>query len=148
VAELLEEIRSRCAVAVHVRRGDYVRNARTNEFHGLCTPEYYQAAAKYVVDRIDEPTFLVFSDEPEWVQANLKLGRPTIYVTHDGNCAPHHDMWLMSQCSHHIIANSSFSWWGAWLCRNEKKMVVAPKRWFRDPKVNTSDLIPECWITI
>jgi hypothetical protein len=147
-AALAEQVRNRPAVAVHVRRGDYVRDARTNEFHGLCPLEYYQEAARKIAERIANPSFLVFSDEPDWVRENLKLGWPTTYMTHDGGCTPHQDMWLMSQCSHHIIANSSFSWWGAWLCRNDSKFVIAPARWFADPKVDTRGLLPDGWMRI
>lgn len=147
-AKLLERVQDLPSVAVHVRRGDYARNPRTNEFHGQCPIEYYQEAVQRIADRVADPSFFVFSDDPDWARDNLKLGWPTTYVTHDGGCSPHHDMWLMSHCSHHIIANSSFSWWGAWLCRNDGKVVIAPARWFRDAKHNTDDLIPEGWTRI
>jgi len=133
------------AVAVHVRRGDYASVAYTHDFHGLCSPEYYQEAARRIADQITNPAFFVFSDEPDWARDNLQLGWPTTYVTHGGGCAPHQDIWLMSRCAHHIIANSSFSWWGAWLCRNEAKIVVAPRRWFADAALDTRDLIPADW---
>ena len=147
-AALVKQVRNRPAVAVHVRRGDYVKDARTNEFHGLCPLEYYQEAARRIAKRVADPSFFVFSDEPEWVRDNLKLGWPTTYVTHDGGCTPHQDMWLMSQCSHHIIANSSFSWWAAWLCRNDARFVIAPALWFADSKVDSRDLIPDGWVRI
>lgn len=145
VASLMEPMRSQPAVSVHVRRGDYATDTRTRAFHGLCPPEYYREAVRRIAERVVDPTLYVFSDEPDWVRDNLKLDRPTIYVTHEAGCTPHHDMWLMSQCSHHIIANSSFGWWGAWLCRDDAKIVIAPLRWFTDPNVDTRDLIPDGW---
>ena len=148
VAALFGQVRNPSAVAVHVRRGDYVRNSKTNEFHGLCPIEYYVDAAKRIADQVANPLFFVFSDDPGWVRDNLKLDWPMIQVAHEPHCTPHQDIWLMSQCSHHIIANSSFSWWGAWLCRNEDKIVIAPRRWFGDPKINTVDLIPQGWTRI
>jgi len=148
VVELLNRVEGSPAVAIHVRRGDYAENPRTNEFHGLCPIEYYQEAVQLIADRVADPSFFVFSDDPDWVQENLKLAWPTTYVTHGANCSPHQDMWLMSHCAHHIIANSSFSWWGAWLCRNEGQVVIAPARWYRDTKYNTDDITPKGWIRI
>jgi hypothetical protein len=144
-ARLVDQARAPGAAALHVRRGDYITNVRTREFHGICPIEYYQEAARRIAACAAEPCFLVFSDDPDWASQNLKLGWPTTYVTHDGGCSAHQDMWLMSQCSHHVIANSSFSWWGAWLCQNDDKRVFAPDPWFRDTTVNTDDLIPEGW---
>lgn len=145
VESLLARVRNPSAVAVHVRRGDYARNPRTNEFHGLCPIEYYLDAARRIADRVADPSFFVFSDDPEWVRENLRLDWPMTQVTHDAGCTPHQDMWLMSQCSHHIIANSSFSWWGAWLCPNENKIVVAPIKWFTQAQYSANDLIPDTW---
>jgi hypothetical protein len=147
-SELLERAREPHVVALHVRRGDYVKDARTHEFHGVCTIEYYREAATRIAASVIEPSFLVFSDDPDWVRSNLRLDWPTTYVTHNGGCSPHQDMWLMSQCSHHIIANSSFSWWGAWLCQSKEQCVIAPARWFTDPKLDTRGLIPERWTRI
>jgi Glycosyl transferase family 11 len=145
---ILSQAREVPAVAVHVRRGDYANHPHTNEYHGLCSIEYYQEAARRIAEQVPGATFFFFSDDPDWVRDNLKLDWPMIQVTHDGGCAPHEDMWLMSQCSHHIVANSSFSWWGAWLCQREDKIVIAPSQWFRNPKIDTSDLIPEGWTRI
>ena len=147
-AALLDRVNSSAAVAIHVRRGDYVNNPSTHEFHGVCPLEYFLEAARRIADRVTDPQFFIFSDDPDWVRDNLRLAWPMTLVMHNGDCAPHQDMWLMSRCSHHIIANSSFSWWGAWLSSNEDKMVIAPRRWFRDPKHFTGDLIPEAWTRI
>jgi hypothetical protein len=148
VTALLDRVQRPNSVALHVRRGDYAANPRTQAFHGLCPIEYYWEAVHRIADQVVDPSFFVFSDDPAWVRENLKLDWPTTYVTHGGDCLPHHDMWLMSLCAHHVIANSSFSWWGAWLCRNEKKIVLAPARWFTDDRYNHKDITPEGWTRI
>ena len=147
-AQIMPQLRELRPIALHVRRGDYAHNRVTNAFHGLCSIEYYKEAAARIAEQVPDPAFLLFSDDLDWARDNLKLKWPTTYVQHDITCSPHQDMWLMSHCSHHIIANSSYSWWGAWLCSNEDKIVIAPKRWFKDPKSNTDDLIPEGWTRI
>jgi hypothetical protein len=136
------------AISVHVRRGDYVTNTVTHEYHGVCSPEYYAGACTLVAKRVHTPHFLVFSDEPDWAASELKLPGRTTVVAHDAACHPHDDIWMMSRCSHHVIANSSFGWWGAWLGRNPSKTVVAPKRWFNGTAQQPEDLIPEHWIRL
>lgn len=131
------------AVSVHVRRGDYANDAKTTAFHGLCTIEYYQQAVDQIRSTVPGAHFFIFSDEPDWVEENLLLDGPTTLVP-PGHTGPE-DLWLMSQCRHQIIANSSFSWWGAWLNPNPDKLVIAPKRWFADESVDTTDLIPPEW---
>ncbi|MHB8121806.1 MAG: alpha-1,2-fucosyltransferase [Desulfuromonadaceae bacterium] len=142
--ELAEEIRTVNAVSMHVRRGDYVTDKKAGAMHGVCNLDYYQSAVGLVVQSLEYPHFFVFSDDPEWVAENLKLHHPVRYISNNGSMA-HEDLRLMSMCKHHVIANSSFSWWGAWLSTNPDKMVIAPKRWFNDPSINTSDLIPSDW---
>jgi hypothetical protein len=147
-AALLPQVLVQNTVAVHVRRGDYAENPRTNAFHGVCPIEYYRDAVNRIAQQFLTPSFFVFSDDPDWVRNHLKLDQPTTIVWHDGGCSPLQDIWLMRQCSHHIIANSSFSWWGAWLCQYGNKVVIAPKRWYTDAKYETGDLIPETWTRI
>lgn len=132
------------SVSLHVRRGDYVSNLNTNEIHGICTEEYYNECAYKITKLIDKPEFFVFSDDPEWVQAHLNLTRPFTIINHNPVEMPVWDMWLMSSCKHNIIANSSFSWWGAWLNNNPEKIVCAPKQWFAD-KSPAADIVPERW---
>lgn len=134
------------AVSVHVRRGDYVLNPSTSEFHGICSLEYYMKAIENIAARVERPHFYFFSDEPEWVRENLVTGYPATFIDHNGPDKAYEDMRLMSLCKHHVIANSSFSWWGAWLCENHEKIVIAPKKWFNKEDMNTKDLIPEKWI--
>lgn len=146
-AELVRQIALVNSVSLHVRRGDYASNPKNIATHGLCSIEYYRAAIIHIVKHIKSPNFFVFSDDIEWVKDNLKLDFPHQYVDHNQGKESYNDMRLMSLCKHNIIANSSFSWWGAWLNSNEKKLVIAPKQWFAH-KVNTSDLIPGGWLTL
>lgn len=132
------------AVSLHVRRGDYVTNLKTNATHGVCSLDYYQSAISYIAERIDQPYFFVFSDDLAWVKNNLKIDFPCQYIDHNHGAESYNDMRLMSMCKHHIIANSSFSWWGAWLGLNSEKIVIAPKRWFAN-SMTTSDLLPASW---
>ncbi len=132
------------SVAVHVRRGDYVSDRVTQMFHGTCSWEYYEQAMQLIRDRVRGARFFFFSDEPKWLLARQVNG-----AVIEG-LPPQEDMFLMSRCRHQIIANSSFSWWGAWLNRNPDKIVIAPKRWFANEKMErqTGDLIPSDWIRL
>jgi len=142
--ELADEIRAVNSVSLHVRRGDYVLCEKIRAKHGISSLEYYMRAEDRVAQTQERPHFFVFSDDPKWVADNLKLRHPARYVSHNGSMA-HEDLILMSLCRHHVIANSSFSWWGAWLSTGTDKLVIAPDRWFNDPSINTSDLIPSDW---
>ena len=135
------------SVMVHVRRGDYVSLAAAAANHGTCTPEYYRAALDLLRQTVPAPTLFVFSDDPAWATANLRFDVPTRYVSHNPPSEPDQDLRLMSACRHAIIANSSFSWWGAWLGQGERRVVIAPSRWFADGRP-TPDLIPTDWRTL
>jgi hypothetical protein len=143
-----KQITSTNAVSLHVRRGDYASDATTNQFHGLSPLEYYRRAIELVAGKVKAPHFFVFSDDPQWCKDNLATGHPTTYVTNNDGNTGHEDMRLMVQCQHHIIANSSFSWWGAWLDEKPKPIVVAPERWFNDPAVDTKDIYAKGWIKL
>lgn len=139
--ELLESIRNtEKSVAIHVRRGDYVRDIQTYNLMGeICTKEYYQEAVKqFDVDSL----FFVFSDDTAWCQRNLNLS-DVVYVSHNQGVDSWQDMVLMSACRHQIIANSSFSWWAAWLNQNPQKVVIAPSKWFND--IEDVELVPVSW---
>lgn len=142
---LLEQIRGTCSVALHVRRGDYVNNATASQFHGLCDMSYYLKAIDVLRSRLPEFHVYVFSDEPDWARNNLRLGVPTCVVDANPPGRGYLDMELMRHCRHHIIANSSFSWWGAWRSDNLGQQVLAPRRWFADAGVDTSDVVPSRW---
>jgi glycosyl transferase family 11 len=137
-----EAIAASTAVAVHVRRGDYVTDPGARSFLGTLPLDYYLAGAELMRDRTPDPRFFVFSDDPAWCRSHLRLGGPTTVVDHNQGRG-HDDLRLMALCRHHIIANSSFSWWGAWLASPEGQIVVAPERW--GAAGNAGDVIPDRW---
>lgn len=136
------------SVAIHIRRGDYVSNAVTNEFHGLCGLEYYYKCIANIAKMIKNPTFYVFSDDIDWCKEHLKIDYSVEFVNYNQGEMAFEDLRLMSLCKHNIIANSSFSWWGAWLNQNDNKIVFAPQQWFSSYKADTKDLIPANWIKL
>jgi len=136
------------AVSLHVRRGDYVTNAHTAQYHGVCSLDYYRLAVDYIAERVSKPYFFVFSDDPDWVRNNLTMEHPMTIVAANSADRGVWDMTLMKSCRHHVVANSSFSWWGAWLNPSEEKIVIAPKLWFSGASLDTRDLIPSSWIRL
>jgi len=146
-AELKLEIANTQSISLHVRRGDYVSDSKTGKIMDVCSLEYYHKAISYMVERIERPVFYVFSDDIPWVRQNLSVTFPCIYVDHNSQAESYRDMQLMSLCRHHVIANSSFSWWGAWLSSNPDKIVIAPRSWFRNGN-DDRDLIPDAWIRL
>ena len=134
------------AVSVHVRRGDYASKPQLENLLGLLPPEYYQRAGQTIAAARPSAEFFVFSDDPEWARRNLRFERPVHFVAHNGPEAPHEDLRLMSLCRHHIVANSSLSWWGAWLCAIAEKIVVAPQPWFQ--RLPMPDLVPQGWLRL
>ena len=143
--KLADNIASCNSVSIHVRRGDYVSDPDIQRVHGTCDLQYYQDCVKRILDEIPSPHFFAFSDDPPWVREHLPIPVPLVIVDHNRG-KDYEDLRLMSQCKHHIIANSSFSWWGAWLSPGRDKMVFAPKNWFAGGERDTRDLIPEDWI--
>ena len=136
------------SVAVHIRRGDYISNRNNVAFHGICPLSYYSDAVERIRAQFAAAHFYVFSDDPSWVRENFPCDSSFTIVDHNTPDNAAEDLRLMTLCKHHIIANSTFSWWGAWLCRNPGKVVIAPQRWFNDPRMNSQDLIPDTWIRI
>lgn len=143
----VSQINNTNSVSIHIRRGDYIVDKKTNAYHGSCTLDYYRKAVGIIKGKIDNPYFFIFSDDIPWVKNNLKIDCNVIFVSKEG-MKDYEEMILMSKCKHNIIANSSFSWWGAWLNNNSKKIVIAPKKWFNNPRINIKDLIPKKWIKI
>lgn len=121
------------SVAVHIRRGDYVTDVNANYLMGVLSVDYYQRAIAYIKQHINNPTFYFFSDDLDWVKENIKTDTPTYYVNNNPDYV---DLDLMRNCKHNIIANSTFSWWGAFLNRNPNKIVIAPKKWSARDDVN------------
>jgi hypothetical protein len=139
-----ETIASSCAVSIHVRRGDYAANPATLKMHGLCSLDYYQRAISHIASRVERPKFFVFSDDMEWSMANLKIPFETCYVGAQQKLPAREDLRLMSLCRHHVIANSTFSWWAAWLNSRVDKIVCAPQQWFADSQ-DVGSLFPTEW---
>lgn len=142
---LLENMRKENSVSIHVRRGDYIDIANQGVYGEICTKGYYKNAIDYINKNVEEPHYYLFSDDIDWVRGNLYQEGMTI-VANNRNGASYKDMFLMSQCKHHIIANSTFSWWGAWLSESEKNIVVAPVRWFQNHE--TTDIICKRWVQV
>ncbi len=148
---LANEIRESNAVCLHIRRLHGVSGSEVDcsavKKHGILSLEYYSRGLRYLAKRCSNLRCFIFSDSPAWVEKNLRLPYPTTFVTHSHGLEgkDYEDLRLMSQCKNYIIANSSFSWWGAWLCANPEKVVIAPKTWFNEPGLDTRDLIPDRW---
>lgn len=136
------------SVSIHIRRGNYISNPKLNKIHGTCSLEYYQECVRRIAEKIAFPHFFVFSDDPRWVRENLNLEHPTTFISHNDAGKDYEDLRLMSMCQHQIIANSTFSWWAAWLNPNPNKIILAPRRWFNDASADTQDLLPDDWIKV
>lgn len=145
--DLADQINGSAVISLHVRRGDIAANPASLAFHGLCSLDYYRRAIEYITARIDDPEFYIFSDDIPWVKENLSLSQPCHYIDHNSGSESYNDMHLMSLCKHHIIANSSFSWWGAWLNPSPEKIVIAPEKWFASD-FDSTDIIPEDWVKL
>jgi len=137
------------SISLHIRRSDFI-SSKFHTIHGACTVEYYKKAVEYIVNKINDPIFFIFSDDIEWARINLNLSYPSEFVAGNLGGKSYLDMQLMCQCKHNIIANSSFSWWAAWLNSNPEKVVIGPKQWFSNEDMNaqTNDLIPNTWIRL
>jgi len=144
---IFDSIRGSNSVSVHVRRGDYVSIPRIAQTHGICSLDYYRKAIQLMMSRLDNPSFFIFSDDSDWTRKNILINAHTEYVAHNNADSAFQDLRLMTLCQHQIIANSSFSWWGAWLNYNHNKIVVAPKLWFLDSR-DASCIVPQSWIRI
>lgn len=140
----LNRIKSSISISIHIRRGDYL-DPRFSDLNVIRTNEYYFCAINYIEGKIDKPLFFIFSDDIPWAKKNF-LGDKFLFVEGNINNTSHLDIYLMSQCKHNIIANSTFSWWGAWLNNNPNKIVTAPKNWTH--KVLSSQICPPEWIFI
>ena len=137
------------SVSVHVRRGDLVSNPRTNHMHGTIELDYYRETLLKMVKKLRNPIFFLFSDEPSWAIEHLPTEKLDIRpVDHNGPDKDYADLHLMSQCRHHVLANSTFSWWAAWLAKNPEKIVLYPKNWFRAGHHDPIDIFPNSWHSI
>ena len=143
-----EIIKQHISISIHVRRGNYVSNPKVSKVHGVMPIEYYKKAIAHINNEVQNAFFILFSDDSDWVKnhlaKNLLPNDNYIVIDHNKGDGSYNDMRLMSLCSHNIIANSSFSWWGAWLNQHKEKIVIAPENWFSTNK-NTKDLYPKSW---
>jgi glycogen synthase len=144
----LANILQSSAIALHIRRGDYVTNPLAAVRHGVPSLSYYRHAMDYIASRVADPVFYVFSDDHDWVRDNLRHPAPLVQITVNGPEHGFRDIRLMSACKHHILANSSFSWWGAWMNTSADKIVIAPTPWFLDKGLDTRDLLPPGWMAL
>lgn len=145
---LLARIQADNAICVHVRRGDYVANPVNVAYHGALDLSYYRRALEALGAAAEGAVLYVFSDDPAWCREHLALDRPTVVVEPSHPDRPWEDLRLMSACRHFVVANSSFSWWGAWLSTFADKRVVAPKVWFAGADHDTRDLCPPDWMRL
>lgn len=143
---LLYKIRHSNSVSIHIRRGDYLKGNNEFLYGGICTQVYYAEAIRQMRELLtEEPFFIYFTDDPEWVKETFNLDKVQL-VGWNKEKDSWQDMCLMAACRHHIIANSSFSWWGAWLGNFSGKKVMAPATWLNGMK--TPDIFPKEWIKI
>lgn len=165
--DLNEKIKFHESTAIHIRRGDYINNDETNQLHEVCSLDYYNKSITYIAERVSNPHFFIFSNDLQWVKEKFQINFPITIIEYNNGFRSYEDLRLMSQCKHNIIANSSFSWWGAWLNQNPDKIVCVPQQWFRkkyqdtkyslpkdcipwykDDFLDTKDLIPKNWIQL
>lgn len=132
------------SVSIHIRRDDYLSDKFNKGFGGICTIDYYQRAVEYLSELYENLSFFIFSDDMQWAKENILI-KNCIFVNHNAREDSWQDMYLMHCCKHNIIANSTFSWWGAYLNKNPHKTIIAPKVWWNGIK---DDVVPEGWIRL
>ncbi len=148
----IEQYKKKNSVFVGVRRGDYLKDSRARKHYGVSDPMYYKKAVEYIRNRVEEPTFIFFSDDIVWVKKYITpqyLGIQKEYIEYREDNDIYNDfeeLFVMSSCKHAIISNSTFNFWGAWLIGHNNKIIVAPKEWFKDEK--PIDIVPENWIRL
>ncbi len=148
IAELAKAIlQEPDSVSIHFRRGDYISNAKAAQFHGALSDSYYKESIEFLKQQSKSCRYFVFSDEPAWVREKAPIAQPYTLIDSTQSSAAQ-ELWLMSLCKHHIIANSSFSWWGAWL-GSQHGLTLAPKNWFKDPQASAQEsIIPSNWVRL
>lgn len=141
----LKQMAGKNSISVHIRRDDYVSEPET---YLLMTEDYYIRAADYIAARVPNSHFYIFSDDMDWTKRNIHLKYPHTFIENNRGADSYNDMRLMSACKHNIIANSSFSWWGAWLNANPDKIVIAPNVWLNDGGAWGRHIIPKEWVQL
>lgn len=139
-----EEMEKSNSVMIHIRRGDYLSNHKSNEIHGLCSVDYYYRSIIELEKINKNMKYFIFSDDMDWVKKNLKIDGNIKYIENIEN--PTDNVILMSNCKYHVIANSSFSWWGAWLSKANN--IIAPNSWFKTKNISSEDILPTQWVKL
>jgi len=142
----ISKIKSNTSISIHVRRGDYVNNKDKNNLHNALSLDYYYSAVNFCLKRIPSCRFFIFSDDIDWCSRSFTFINEPEFVYVDRKNRDVEELVLMSLCNHHIIANSSYSWWGAWLNPSTTKMVISPEKWFINSTMEILDLIPDTWL--
>jgi hypothetical protein len=142
-----DEITNSNSVGVHIRRGDYIKSP----LHNVCSISYFRKAIRYLQDRLDSPSFFIFSNDMEWCLNNIGISECRYVNSKPSPFASLVDFHLMRLCQHNVISNSTFSWWAAWLNDNQKKLIVTPSRWYSDEELNAQamrDTVLDSWVRI
>lgn len=142
--EVAKDIETSNSVSIHVRRGNYLQDPLLG---GICQKEYYQQAIALIKEKVSSPKFFLFSDEIEWCKENLSI-EGGVFISWNKGAENYVDMQLMSLCKHNIIANSSFSWWAAWLNQNPEKIIIGPKKWVNGAQYQSNTPLPKEWIKL
>ena len=147
ILSLIEEVNNTESVSIHIRKGDYLKPPYS-DYYAYLDSEYYNNAIVALFDHLPQLNFFIFTDDPKWVKENLHLNSPYRLISGVETSSMYEDFQAMLCCKYHIIANSSFSWWTAWLSSRDGKKVIAPKLWFKNGPSDTSDLIPKSWLIV
>jgi hypothetical protein len=147
VGALEKRMRGNISISVHIRRGDFT-NPAAIDYNGVLPASYYNQALAMIREKFPKAEIFFFSDDINWVRSNLQTDLPHTFVSGVLSNTSLEDFHLMQQCKHQVIANSSFSWWAAWLNPNQEKTIIAPRQWFAAKRLDTRDLIPTNWIRI
>ncbi|MDD3877884.1 MAG: alpha-1,2-fucosyltransferase [Bacteroidales bacterium] len=143
---LHEQIKACGSIAIHIRRSDYLTTEYGQKYYATIPMMYYQKALEYVSNKVKDMKTYIFSDDIEWCRTYFKPPLETIYISNED---PVEDFLLMQSCKHQIIANSTFSWWTAWLNQNPQKIIISPAQWYQHVGEEEMDeLLPESWIKI
>lgn len=137
------------SVCLHIRRSDLITSPIYSLSIGALTLDYFIQAINHLRNKVEKPTFFIFSDDKEWCKQNIILPEQVFYMdeTTSGKKAEGH-LYLMQQCTHFIISNSTFAWWAAWLGEKENSVIIAPKQWTRDDVLMTNEIVPLRWTKI
>ena len=145
--EYLLKIKNCESVSLHVRTYDDAKIISASQIYGSPSKDYYQKAVDFIKSKIKDPVFFIFSDNIDWAKNNIVIKNAKVeYISHNDIENGHEDLRLMKACNHNIIANSSFSWWGAWLNKNPSKIVIAPEKWVKVDYIDFKDVVPKNWI--